>query len=508
MRAIQIAAILILSSLHYRPAFADSPVIGVVLNAASNDRRLCPGLLVMVIGSNFGTSNSPFVISALVNNIPVTVTNVFPNQFLMGIPPVIRPGPASLVVQVQGLRSAPYSFTLDTYAPSLFDFGFGGPDLDGISFVKPARPGEPLTVAAGGLGQTMPPLDIESHPTQSPVLVSIGGRQASAVSAVGQLDAIGMFARYLITFTVPDDMPPGLYPVTASVRGQTSNALNLPVGLDAPVIVETEDVNGAPQLHSAPNSIIQVKCLRLPSADQFNVFPATEAGGVSVYINGTPAPLFEVAGSAGRIKLLTPSDLPESGEVYMVVRTAEGFSSPFKLKLTPVAPALLTLADPSQPSRINATATLGNTSWLVIPASMADALGLPADCTGLDPAASCGQAAQPNDVVQIYASGLGKATPGGDANGAPLPTGQVAPADGSITYKTVSTPNVLIGSLSADVLFSGITPGSAGLYEVTVRIPECPQNGDDVGIQISVQGYSSNIATIPISGTPPFCRAK
>ena len=61
---------------------------------------------------------------------------------------------------------------------------------------------------------------------------------------------------------------------------------------------------------------------------------------------------------------------------------------------------------------------------------------------GASPVAICGQPARVGDALQIYLTGLGKATPGGDPNGNPLPTGSVAPANGSTLYLTVRTPNV------------------------------------------------------------------
>jgi uncharacterized protein (TIGR03437 family) len=58
---------------------------------------------------------------------------------------------------------------------------------------------------------------------------------------------------------------------------------------------------------------------------------------------------------------------------------------------------------------------------------------------------SCGQPAGAGDYIQIYVTGLGRATPGGDPNGKVLPTGSVAPADGSVLYQTVQNPTVTIG---------------------------------------------------------------
>ncbi len=61
-----------------------------------------------------------------------------------------------------------------------------------------------------------------------------------------------------------------------------------------------------------------------------------------------------------------------------------------------------------------------------------------------------------------------------------LPTGSLAPTDGSVLYKTVATPAVTIGGIPADVSFSGIAPGNAGQYQINVAIPSGVKPGDDV----------------------------
>jgi minor extracellular serine protease Vpr len=58
---------------------------------------------------------------------------------------------------------------------------------------------------------------------------------------------------------------------------------------------------------------------------------------------------------------------------------------------------------------------------------------------------------------------------------------------------------VTIGGQVAQVLFSGLAPGYAGLYQVNVQIPSTIAPGDDVPIHISMAG-ASDTATIAIAG--------
>jgi uncharacterized protein (TIGR03437 family) len=146
-------------------------------------------------------------------------------------------------------------------------------------------------------------------------------------------------------------------------------------------------------------------------------------------------------------------------------------------------------------TRRNAVAVTANTAWLAMPTSMATNLGLPTTCS--NPASVCGQPAQRGGYLQIYVTGLGKATPNGDPNGAILPTGMLAPVSGNPLYATVQTPTVMIGNQQAPVLFSGIAPGYNGLYQVDVQIPSNITPGSDVPLAIRIAG-ASDFATVAI----------
>ena len=54
--------------------------------------------------------------------------------------------------------------------------------------------------------------------------------------------------------------------------------------------------------------------------------------------------------------------------------------------------------------------------------------------------------------------------------------------------QTLQTPNVTIGGLPATELFSGLTPGIAGLYVVDVQIPTTVTTGNAVPISLRSAG--------------------
>ena len=51
---------------------------------------------------------------------------------------------------------------------------------------------------------------------------------------------------------------------------------------------------------------------------------------------------------------------------------------------------------------------------------------------------------------------------------------------------TLAKPDVRVGGLSAEVFFSGLSPGSVGLYQINFRVPaDAPSGAADVVVTIS-----------------------
>ena len=357
---------------------------------------------------------------------------------------------------------------------------------------------------AVGLGPTNPSVPTGAAPPSTPPLamtttqpiVSVGCQQASVFFS-GL--APGFVGFYEVNFTLPAGAPGGNPPVTLSIGGQSSNTVTLPVaGLAIPVVNAV--VNGSfssTDAVAAPGTIVTIWGCNFGSKDNLFAFPATDFQGISATFNGVAGPLFAVAASGGQINVVVPNELPESGTVPVQVKNSAGPSASFSLKMSAATPGIFRVADPSKASRKNGAVLFANTAWLVMPASMATARNL-TSCAGLPVAATCGQPAGAGDYIQIFITGLGKATPGGDPNGKILPTGSVAPADGSVFYQTVQKPIVTIGGVNTPVLFSGIAPGFAGEYQINVQVPGGVTPGDDVPIVVSMPNGVSDSVTIAV----------
>jgi uncharacterized protein (TIGR03437 family) len=480
-----------------------SPTLTSVVDAATGSTNLAPGSLVLLNGTNLGTS-ADTVLPLVSAGEPLPVLG-FNNsgQVLTQIPYDAPLG--TIVIGAQyGNSYATVNATITSAAPVLYPAGssLGAADSSGtaISPTNLAVPGTPITVYAVGLGATNPPLTpgiaaTGADPTVTPVQVSIGGVTITPDYAGA---AAGKAGVYQVTFRLPVGLWSGTQAVSITEGTTTSNAVLVNIGPAVPQIAAV--VNGATFLPHAltPNSFISIFAYNLGSQNTAdNIFPAKSFNGVSVLFNGVAAPLYYVIASANQINLVLPSELPASGTVSVQVANALGSSAPFTLNLAPSDPGMFRIADPSNAKRNNGAVLFANTVWRVMPASMATAIGFPS-CAGKTVLTVCGQPASAGDSLQVYLTGLGKATPNGDAAGQPVATGTVAPVTGSPLYKTVTTPTVTVGGVPATVLFSGITPGNAGLYQLNLAVPAGVQASDDVAIVVTMPGGATDTVTIGV----------
>jgi uncharacterized protein (TIGR03437 family) len=94
--------------------------------------------------------------------------------------------------------------------------------------------------------------------------------------------------------------------------------------------------------------------------------------------------------------------------------------------------------------------------------------------------------AKPGDALIVYATGLGPLLEGPPANGQ---------NSLDLLRHTATTPIALIGGISAQVLFSGLTPQFVGVNQVNVVVPPNAPAGDAVPIQLQLGGITSTDKT-------------
>jgi len=182
----------------------------------------------------------------------------------------------------------------------------------------------------------------------------------------------------------------------------------------------------------------------------------TSLSGVSVTIDGKPAFLSYI--SPTQINVQVPSD-SVTGTVNVIVNNNGAISAPAPAQLQTYAPAFFI-----QPGTSLVFASL-----------------LP-NYTPITSSAP----ASPGDLVVLWGTGFG-------------PTIPQAPAGTIVSgVPFAPTPTVTAGGVSATVLNSVLTVGSAGLYQITIQLPATVPAGP-VSIQASVGGAQTPAgATIAI----------
>lgn len=92
-------------------------------------------------------------------------------------------------------------------------------------------------------------------------------------------------------------------------------------------------------------------------------------------------------------------------------------------------------------------------------------------------------------IVQIYCTGLGDVFP--------RPASGVPALDNPLSGTAV-IPTVKIGGVQAQVLFSGLAPGSVGEYQVNAQVPAGTTRGAAVPVTIALGGVVSNTVTMDV----------
>ncbi len=95
-----------------------------------------------------------------------------------------------------------------------------------------------------------------------------------------------------------------------------------------------------------------------------------------------------------------------------------------------------------------------------------------------------------SEAIIIYATGLGAVSPA-VASGAGAPSAEPL-------ARTTQRPVVTIGNMEAPLLFSGLTPGAVGLYQLNVTVPAGAPTGDSVQLTVAIGNATSNTVTLAV----------
>jgi len=190
---------------------------------------------------------------------------------------------------------------------------------------------------------------------------------------------------------------------------------------------------------------------------------STQLGVTSVTLAGEPLPLLYSSGQ--QINAVIPYDIPVNSTQQLVVQMGSSISIPQTVVIAAAQPAVFT------------------------PDSSGKGPGI---FTGFKPDGitplPAGAPVSANDIITIYCTGLGAVSP-------PVPAGSAAPA--APLSNTVNQVTATLGGVPAKVLFAGLAPTFAQLYQMNIVIPSGVTPGN-AALVLSVSGQQSAPVTIPV----------
>jgi uncharacterized protein (TIGR03437 family) len=183
-------------------------------------------------------------------------------------------------------------------------------------------------------------------------------------------------------------------------------------------------------------------------------FPST-LGNVTVSVNGKSAPIYVV--SPTQVSFVVPYSV--TGTTATIVVTSNGTASnAVEVPLAPTAPGVFSLTQNG----------------------LGDGAILHANFSVVNDASP----ATVGEIVQVFLSGMGAVTPN-------VVEGNAAPSTNPLAQVTAPTA-VTIGGKTADILYNGLAPGLAGLYQLNVRVPSVQPGIQSLAIQ-TLDGFTDMV---------------
>jgi uncharacterized protein (TIGR03437 family) len=196
---------------------------------------------------------------------------------------------------------------------------------------------------------------------------------------------------------------------------------------------------------------------------------STELNGVCVLVGSTKAPILAV--TPAQVNFQTPQGLTP-GTVSVQVVTGCGSANEKRSD-----PQTVTARSASPEFFYFVQATSGQNPIAAVNASTGVFVGTPGLLAG-----GAFAPAKPGDVLTLYATGLGLTNPSFAAGQLPSAASSIA-GDIQVTIGTTTLAKT-------DVLYAGVTPSTAGLYQVNIHLPISIPNGDQP-VQMTINGTPS-----------------
>jgi uncharacterized protein (TIGR03437 family) len=163
--------------------------------------------------------------------------------------------------------------------------------------------------------------------------------------------------------------------------------------------------------------------------------------------------------SAGQINAQVPLELQSNAQYQVIINANGALSTPESIGMTALAPGVDVNPDGTMVAQ-HLDSTLVNAA----------------------------SPAKPNEYVVLYGAGFGATTPA-------VATGTGAPL--SPVAQTADPAVITLNGEQAKVVFTGLTPGLAGLNQIDFQVPDDAANGD-LTVAVSQAGVTTNGGTLSV----------
>ena len=245
-----------------------------------------------------------------------------------------------------------------------------------------------------------------------------------------------------------------LQPATAQLTGAVSQN-------QAPVLAKDgtlHNLNPVVGAALAPGTIAQVYGTGLAGTTASpGVLPLpTTFNSTMMLIGGILAPLYYL--SSGQLNVQIPNELAPNQQYATIVSANGALTLPDQIDVVPAVPGVAAFAGGQVIAQHGADYSLVDS----------------------------GHPAKPGETLIIYLAGMGATNPS-------VPSGTASPA----ALVTVQ-PTVTVDNQMAAVAYAGLTPGSAGLYQINFQVPTGARSGNLTTV-ITQNGIAANTTTLPVS---------
>jgi uncharacterized protein (TIGR03437 family) len=313
-----------------------------------------------------------------------------------------------------------------------------------------------------------------------PVTFAITSGAAALTASTTNTDATGAAA---VGITLGNT--PGAVVVTASVSGLAPVQFHLTANAAAPLpTISSGGITGAggsvpPVAMISPGGLASIYGSNFAPAgtsrmvygdDLMNGNLPTQLAGVCVQVGGLPAFITYVG--PGQINIQAPA-VPMGTTVDVQVTTSCGTANALQSVIQRVA---------TQPATPELLYWLHN-AYGRNPVCAVDAItGAKIGTTGLIQGLTF-TPARPGEILTIYGISFGLTNPA-------VAPGALAPGAAS----TTNSPVVMLGTVtlnSSDVLYAGVSPGSAGLYQLNIKVPALADG--DYPVTLSLGSFNAAV---------------